>query len=69
LVFLAEEHVAANEVWEETKDGQADGLQIPPYNVLTFVLLSPEAACFESAVEYGAPTIAITVAIDIGCLD
>jgi hypothetical protein len=50
MVAFVEEDVAANELWEETENGQTDGLQFLPGNVLVLVLWSPEAACFESAV-------------------
>jgi hypothetical protein len=36
---------------------------------MTLTMISPKAACFEFAVEHGAPTIARTVAMDIGRLD
>jgi hypothetical protein len=50
LVVIVEEDVAASEMWQEVEDGQTDGLQFLPSNVLVLVLWSPEAACFESAV-------------------
>jgi hypothetical protein len=48
---IVEEDVAANEMWQETEDGQTDGLHFHPCNVLVFILWSQEAACLESAVE------------------
>jgi hypothetical protein len=33
-----EEDVAANEMWQEVEDGETDGLQFLPSNVLSFVL-------------------------------
>jgi hypothetical protein len=52
MVVFVEEDVAAIEMWQEVEDGQTDGLQFLPDNVLLFVLWTPEAACFESAVQY-----------------
>jgi hypothetical protein len=54
---LVEEDDAASEVREEDEDGHANGLQLLRSNVLYPALLGPESACFESAVEYGAPNI------------
>jgi hypothetical protein len=50
MVVFVEEDVAANELWQEIEDGQTDGLQFLPCNVLVFVLWSPEAACLQFAV-------------------
>jgi hypothetical protein len=50
VVVFVEEDVAASEMWQEAEDGQTDGLQFFPCNVLVFVLWSPEVACFEYAV-------------------
>jgi hypothetical protein len=50
LVVFVEEDVAASEMWQEDDDGETDGLQFLPGNALFFVLWSPEAARFESAV-------------------
>jgi hypothetical protein len=58
MVVFAEEDVAAREIWHKTEDGQADGFQLLLSNVLVFVMLSPETACFEFAVEYRSPTMA-----------
>jgi hypothetical protein len=63
LVVFVEEDVAANYMWQEAEDGQTDGLQLLPDNVLFFVLWSPEAARFESVVQYCPPTIPRTVAV------
>jgi hypothetical protein len=51
LVVFVEEDVAASEMWQEVEDGHTGGLQFLAGNVLLFVLWSPEAACFESAVQ------------------
>jgi hypothetical protein len=48
-VVFVEEDVAASEMWQETADGETDGLQFLRGNVLVFVLCSPQAAFFESA--------------------
>jgi hypothetical protein len=50
VVVFVEEDVAAIEMWQEAWDGQTNGLEFLPRNVLLFVLWSPDAACFESAV-------------------
>jgi hypothetical protein len=50
LVVFVKEDVAASEMWQENEDGQTDSLRFFPGNVLVFVLCSPEASCFESAV-------------------
>jgi redox-regulated HSP33 family molecular chaperone len=63
LVVFVEEDVAASQVWQEAEDGQTDGFQFLPNNVMFFVLYSPEAARFESAVQYCSPTISRTVAV------
>jgi hypothetical protein len=58
LVVFVEEDVAANEMWQKTEDGQADGLKFLLGSVMVLVLYSLEAACFEFAVEDQSPTIA-----------
>jgi hypothetical protein len=63
LVVFLEEDVAASEMWQEVEDGHTDGLQFLPCNVLFVVLWSPEAARFESAVQYCPQTIPQTVAV------
>jgi hypothetical protein len=50
MVVFVEEDVAAIEIWQETEVGQADGLPFLQGNVMMFVLWSPNALCFESAV-------------------
>jgi hypothetical protein len=50
MVVSVEEDVTAREMWQETDDGQTDGFQFLLGNVLVFVMCSPKAACFESAV-------------------
>jgi hypothetical protein len=50
MVVFVEEDVAAREIWRATKDGQTDGFEFLPNNVLVSVLWFLEAPCFESAV-------------------
>jgi hypothetical protein len=50
MVVFVEEDVAASEMWQETEDGQTDGLQFLPDNVMVFVMSSIETACFGCAV-------------------
>jgi hypothetical protein len=69
MAVFVEENVAANEMWQKTEDGHADGLKFRPRDVMVLVMYSPEAACYESAVEDYSPTIALIVAMDVGCLD
>jgi hypothetical protein len=69
MVTFVEEDVAGSEMWQEAEDGKTDGLQFLPCNVVVFVLWSPEAACFESAVQYCPPTIPRTVAVYVCRLD
>jgi hypothetical protein len=38
MVVFVEEDVAASYMWQEAEDGQTDGLQFLPSNVLVFVL-------------------------------
>jgi hypothetical protein len=48
---------------QEAEDGQTDGLQFFPVNVVFFVLWTPKAARFESAVQYCPPTVPRIVAV------
>jgi hypothetical protein len=50
MVVFVEEDVAASEMWQETEDGQVDGLKFLLGNVLMVVLWSLEAPCVESSV-------------------
>jgi hypothetical protein len=57
MVVFVGEYVEGREMWQETEDGQADGLQFLPRNVLALVLRTLHAASLEFAVEDRSPTI------------
>jgi hypothetical protein len=69
VVAFVEEDFAANKMWQKTEDGEVDGLQFLPGNLLALALNSPEATCFEFVVEDRPPAMASTVVVDVGCLE
>jgi hypothetical protein len=69
LVVFVREDVAAIDMWQKTEDVRTDGLEFLPGNVLVFVLYSPNAACFESAVYNRSPIIPRIIAVNVCCLD